>query len=42
MRNYLCGINECNVEINSEIIDEFTIKWRNIPQTEVTSLSEEE
>ena len=27
-------------EINSEIIDEFTIKWRNIPQTEVTSISD--
>ena len=29
-------------DINKELIDEFTIKWRNIPQTEVTSVSEEE
>ena len=29
-------------DINRELIDEFTIKWRNIPQTEVTSVSEEE
>ena len=29
-------------DINKELIDEFTIKWRNIPQTEVTSISEEE